>query len=80
MNANEHKINAGRARSMDLITTAVFELLETRSYAHISVTDICAKAGVARKTFYRNFDSKTSVVERLVDQVFYGRAASTRRV
>ena len=71
MNANEHKINAGRARSMDLITTAVFELLETRSYAHISVTDICAKAGVARKTFYRNFDSKTSVVERLVDQVFY---------
>lgn len=65
------KINAGKIRSMDLITSALFELLETRPFSAVSVTDICERAGVARKTFYRNFESKMSVVERLVDQVFY---------
>ena len=65
------KINAGRVRSMDRITTALFELLGERPFAKIAVTDICDKAGVARKTFYRNFSSKTAVVERLVDQVFF---------
>lgn len=65
------KLNAGRARSMDLITTALFELLEKTPFAQITISDICSKAGVARKTFYRNFASKTAVVERLVDQVFY---------
>lgn len=65
------KLNAGKVRSMNLITTALFELLETKRFADISVTDICERAGVSRKTFYRNFDSKPSVVGRLVDQVFY---------
>lgn len=65
------KLNAGRVRSMDGITSALFELLEVMPFAQISVTELCEKAGVARKTFYRNFPSKTSVVERLVDQVFY---------
>ncbi len=65
------KLNAGRARSMDLITSALFELLTDRPFAQVTITDICKKAGVARKTFYRNFSSKTSIVERLVDQVFF---------
>lgn len=65
------KLNAGKVKSMDKITAALFELLETRPFSQISVTDICKSADVARKTFYRNFDDKTSVVERLVDQVFF---------
>lgn len=65
------KINAGRIRSMDMITTALFELLEHTPFARITVSDICAKAGVARKTFYRSFSGKTAVIERLFDQVFY---------
>lgn len=68
---DEKKINAGRARSMDLITSALFELLAVMPFSRISVSDICEKAGIARKTFYRNFKSKIAVVERLVDQVFY---------
>ena len=55
---------------MDLITTAFFELLEHTPFVDITISDICNRAGVARKTFYRNFTSKTAVVERLVDQVF----------
>lgn len=71
LSVGEGKINAGRARSMDLITTALFELLTDRPFAQVTITDICERAGVARKTFYRNFTSKTSIVERLVDQVFF---------
>lgn len=70
-NTAVQKINAGKARSMDMITAALFELLEKCPFADISITDICETAGVARKTFYRNFESKTAVVERLVDQVFF---------
>lgn len=69
--ASGGKLNAGRARSMDLITSALFELLTDKPFAQVTITDICNKAGVARKTFYRNFTSKTSIVERLVDQVFF---------
>lgn len=67
----EKKLNAGRVRSMDLITTAMFELLEVMPFSQISVTEVCEKAGVARKTFYRNYPTKTAVVEQLVDRVFY---------
>lgn len=68
---DEKKLNAGRVRSMDLITAALFELLENTPFSQITISDLCKKAGVARKTFYRNFVSKIAVVERLVDQVFY---------
>lgn len=67
----ERKINAGRVRSMDLITTALFELLDSMPFSQISVTEVCERAGVARKTFYRNFPTKLAVVEQLVDRVFY---------
>ncbi|MDE7108180.1 MAG: TetR/AcrR family transcriptional regulator, partial [Clostridiales bacterium] len=60
---SEKKLNAGRARSMDLITTALFELLEKTPFAQITISELCKKAGVARKTFYRNFNDKTAVVE-----------------
>lgn len=59
-----------RARSVEKIENALFELLLTRKYSDISVIEICAAAGVARKTFYRNYESKTQVVERKADKVF----------
>ena len=69
--SGQGKINAGRVRSMDRITAALFELLEKTPFAQITISEICSRAGVARKTFYRNFTSKLAVVERIVDQVFY---------
>lgn len=71
VNENIQKVNAGKARSMDLITSALFELLGKHRFADISITDICEYAGVARKTFYRNFENKTAIIGRLIDQVFY---------
>lgn len=64
------KINAGRARSMDKIVSALFELLKTKPYDRITVSEICAQARIARKTFYRNFESKDAVVEQKMDRIF----------
>lgn len=50
-------------RSLDKIATALFALIMEKDYESITICEICEKAGVTRKTFYRNFDSKDDVVE-----------------
>jgi len=44
------------------ILKAFVHLLHVKSYDKISVCDICAKAGVSRMSFYRNFNSKEELV------------------
>lgn len=46
----------------ECITTALLQMLETQSLDDISITDLIKKAGVARNSFYRNFDSKKDVL------------------
>lgn len=45
------------------IVEALFKLMNEYEYNKISVTDISAKAGVGRATFYRHFKSKEDVIE-----------------
>lgn len=45
------------------IVQALFKLMEEYEYEKISVTDIAAKAGVGRATFYRYFKRKEDVIE-----------------
>lgn len=52
------------------ISAALFSLLREKPFNDISVTEICKAAGVARKTFYRNFTSKADVVGLGVDEMF----------
>ena len=49
--------------SRHYIVQALFKLMETDDYTDIRVTDICAKAGVGRATFYRYFPSKEAVIK-----------------
>ena len=58
----EKKFNAGRLRSMSKIVDALLELIQESSYQSVTVTDICTRARVARKTFYRSFESKEAVI------------------
>src|SRR5690349_22606558 len=55
-------------RQRDAIVTAVRELLHERSFADLSVSTISARAGVARSGFYFYFDSKYSVLARIVSE------------
>jgi len=43
--------------SKEYIVSAVLYLIKSKPLSSISVSELCAKAGVSRMTFYRNYDS-----------------------
>ena len=49
------------------IENGLLELLMSQQYQQISVTDICQKAGVPRRTFYHYFENKEAVLEAMID-------------
>lgn len=50
-----------------MMSDALFALMERKSFAQISITEICEEAGVGRKTFYRNFDTKEDIISFRLD-------------
>lgn len=52
------------------ITEALFRIMENKSFAKITVTDIIKEANVARASFYRNFDSKEDILIHFVIGIF----------
>ncbi len=55
-------------------------LFATDGYHATTVTDIIREAGVARGTFYRHFDSKRAVFDKLLDGLFASLGLAIRRV
>ena len=51
---------------------ALVELLESKPLSAISVSELTQRAGVARVTFYRNYDSIEEVLERHVASIAHG--------
>ncbi len=49
------------------IIEAFLGLLQVKRFSEITVTDIVTRAGVARMSYYRNFDSKEQVIEAYID-------------
>lgn len=49
-------------RSQEWIQTALFQLMEKKEYSRISITEIADTAGLARQTFYRNFQDKDEIL------------------
>lgn len=45
------------------ITEALFTLLKKKSFSEITVSDIVKEAGVARSSYYRNFENTESIIE-----------------
>jgi AcrR family transcriptional regulator len=58
-------------RTQKAISAAFLSLIRERSYEEMSVTDICLRADVVRKTFYNNFRSKDDVVRYLINDIFH---------
>lgn len=56
-------------RVKSAITEALFALMHQKSIAEISITEITRQAGVARMSFYRNYDSKEDVLITLIRDV-----------
>jgi len=62
--------NKQSIQSRELISKAMWLLLENDSLDEITVTQVCQEACVARKTFYRNFQYKADVIEYNLDIIF----------
>ncbi|EAR10105.1 TetR/AcrR family transcriptional regulator [Reinekea blandensis] len=57
-------LNRTSRRSVELIESAMLNLLQESSFNKIRVAQICQRAGVSRPTFYAHFADKTDVLAR----------------
>lgn len=58
------KVKRQESLFVESIIEAMWELLNTKSFENISVSELVERAGVGRVTFYRNFASKEDVLKR----------------
>ena len=49
------------------LVTALLALMEEKSYFKINIQELATRAGMDRRTFYRNFDSKEDVLRRYMN-------------
>ena len=61
--------NPSAIRSKQEITEAMLRLMEKESYNDITVKQIVLEAGVVRKTFYRNYDSKEDLLDAIINSI-----------
>ena len=66
--SNTHNRQVKRTKSW--IFEALMQLMEEKSYDKITISDIADKAGIARPTFYRNFNDKDEVVLQYLNNTF----------
>ncbi len=58
--------NPSSIRSRKEITDALFKLMQEHPYQEISVKQIILETNLARRTFYRNYESKDDVLDSVI--------------
>lgn len=53
------------------ITLALIQLMEKKDFNAISITELTKRAGVGRVSFYRNFEDKTDVLRKYLNDIQY---------
>ena len=61
--------NESNKLAKECIVTALIELMKTRDYNSITITDLSKKAGVSRMAYYRNYTSKEDIISKFADDV-----------
>lgn len=51
------------------ITDALFEFMKEKPYHDITITEVIARAGVVKMSFYRNYRSKEEVIRQWIRKV-----------
>ena len=51
------------------IENGLLNLMMSRQYQDISVTDICREAGIPRRTFYHYFENKDAVLDSIIEEL-----------
>lgn len=57
-------------QSKEWIILALLQLMEHQVYSDISITDIARRAGLARQTFYRNYQDKDDILFDFLSKQF----------
>jgi len=55
--------------SKECIAAALIELMKTKEYSSITITEIAKKSGMSRMTYYRNYTSKDDILIQYLDSV-----------
>ena len=53
----------------ECISTALLELMKSKDFTGITITDITQKAGVSRMAYYRNYSSKEDILDQYMDEI-----------
>lgn len=53
------------------ITIALIQLMKKKEFHDISITELTKRAGVGRVSFYRNFEDKTDVLRKYLNNIQY---------
>lgn len=51
------------------LTEALFRLMKKKPFSEITITELINCAGVARSTYYRNYNSKEDIIRAFINQV-----------
>lgn len=62
--------NKQAERSRDYMIQALFLLMDKHRFEDIKISEITEKAGVARLTFYRHFETKEDIIQAHLDDEF----------
>lgn len=63
------------ARRQRQLETCLQELMLTENYGQITISNICDRAGISRKSFYRYFSSKEGCLYALLDHAIFDGAS-----
>lgn len=63
-------MNMKSLRTQQQIEKALFELLQKKPYAAISIAEITRKANVSRTSFYRNYEQKDEVIAQFLSNQY----------
>ena len=57
-----HSRNPQVQYSLEQLAKSLFYYIQRKSFDRITVTEICSRAGITRRTFYRNLDGKEDLI------------------
>lgn len=60
-------MNKQKQQSINWLTDALLALMEEKAYKDISITEICTRADLSRRTFYRLFESKEDILKEYIE-------------
>lgn len=61
--------NRMHQQNKEKIVNSFFNLLTEKNYQQITIVDIVNKAGISRRTFYRIFQDKQSILDSYLDEL-----------